>query len=123
MREFSHICIPWKRPARDPLHRNASFGSTSIRPPNTHVSRTFEQEKATTERIPAVGVIESDMLSVLRAYFGTGKFEIELDRDVYTITARRKLPEVSVFAPNHISWMPDIARQTEKRKFIRYGRR
>ncbi|KAK0648505.1 hypothetical protein B0T16DRAFT_408316 [Cercophora newfieldiana] len=44
-----------------------------------------------TSKVPAVGVDESDMHDVLGAIFGRGIYEVALDRDVYRISAPRKL--------------------------------
>lgn len=44
-----------------------------------------------TSKVRAVTVDESDMYCVLNATFGPGTFEVALDRDVYRITAPRKL--------------------------------
>ncbi|KAK0717733.1 hypothetical protein B0T26DRAFT_710724 [Lasiosphaeria miniovina] len=46
-----------------------------------------------TDQIPAVRVKAGDMFEVLRSTFGKGTFEVELNEDVYTITAPRRLTE------------------------------
>lgn len=46
-----------------------------------------------TDQIPAVRVNARDMFEVLRSEFGKDRFEVELNEDVYTITAPRRLTE------------------------------
>ena len=47
-----------------------------------------------TSKVPAVAVDESDMHDVLGAIFGSGQYEVALNRDIYLITASRKLTRV-----------------------------
>lgn len=48
-----------------------------------------------TSKVPAVNVNETDMHCVLGAIFGRRGYEVALNRDIYRITAHRKLTQVS----------------------------
>jgi len=68
---------------------------TDSLPPPT----TLMPSNLTTSRIPAVAVDESDMHDVLSAIFGRAGYEVALDRDIYRVTAPRKLTRVSGKSP------------------------
>ena len=90
MFDFFPSCLP--RCKRRKPRSLTSVNTTQNEPSPIKIGMTPGASKT---RIPAVRVDESDMHSVLGAIFKKGTYEVVLDRDVYKITAPRKLTEVS----------------------------